>query len=163
ALPFFVTLQLRVNPAFVSAVLGSVTVLPSEICVPSGLDAGAPVIAAVGATLVTFSVNVVVLLTWPSFAVIVTVGLAGPSSGDDVAAVGCTGAGRPAVEDEAAGVRDRVHLDRLIGFDSDAPRTRAVDVLGRVGEVAGAVGVLRKVLVRDRGLSAALIEVRDMP
>jgi hypothetical protein len=73
-LPFFVTLQLRVKPAVVSAELGSVTLLPSEIAVPSGLFAGAPVIAAVGATLLTVNAKVVwAVPPWPSFAVTVTV------------------------------------------------------------------------------------------
>ncbi len=50
------------NPAAVSAELGSVTVLPRVIVVPSGLLAGAPVMAAVGGTLVT----VIVLLSFPT-------------------------------------------------------------------------------------------------
>ncbi len=61
-LPFFVTLQANVNPAAVSAELGSVTLLPRLIAVPSGLLAGAPVMAAVGGTLVT----VIVLLSFPT-------------------------------------------------------------------------------------------------
>ena len=60
AKPFFVTLQAYVKPAVVSADEGSVTLEPSVIAVPSGLDAGAPVIVGVGATLVTLIVAVVV-------------------------------------------------------------------------------------------------------
>jgi hypothetical protein len=80
--PFLVTVQLFVKPAVVSAELGSATLLPREMAVPSGLEAGAPVIAAVGATLLTVSENwVLAVPPLPSLAVIVTVGDAGPSSG----------------------------------------------------------------------------------
>ncbi len=73
-LPFFVTLQANVNPAAVSAELGSVTVLPRVIVAPSALLAGAPMMAAVGGTLLTVRENVVVAVPpLPSLAVIVTV------------------------------------------------------------------------------------------
>ena len=73
------------NPAAVSTGLGSVTVLPRVMAVPSGPwpEAGAPVIAAVGATSFTVRAKLVVVDRPPSsVAVIVTVvGPSGPSGG----------------------------------------------------------------------------------
>jgi hypothetical protein len=65
----------------VSAALGSLTVLPRLIGVPSRLVAGAPVIAAVGATLRTLTV-VVYSVKPPSLSRMraFTVFVAGPSS-----------------------------------------------------------------------------------
>ena len=55
--------QAYVNPAAVSTELGSVTELPRLIGVPSGLLVRAPVIEAVGATLLTL----ITLLVEPVF------------------------------------------------------------------------------------------------
>ncbi len=48
------------NPAVISTELGSVTVLVRGMAVPSGLVAGAPLIATVGATFATVTVKVAV-------------------------------------------------------------------------------------------------------
>src|SRR5262249_54551625 len=78
---FFVTFQAKLKPAAVSTELGSVTLLPSVMAVPSRLcpDDGTPVMAAVGGTLLMFAV-VLLLLLRPSASVTVSVTLYVPLS-----------------------------------------------------------------------------------
>ena len=65
--------QAYVNPAAVSTELGSVTELPRLIGVPSRLLVKAPVIEAVGATLVTVITSVAGVLVAPSLSSAVNV------------------------------------------------------------------------------------------
>src|SRR2546425_627857 len=78
---FLVTLQAKAKPALVSAELGSVALPVRAMAVPSGLEAGAPPIVGVGATLFTVT-TVVYSVNPPSLSMIraFTVLVAGPSS-----------------------------------------------------------------------------------